>query len=57
MTGASTGGGVAFLSMGESSSDAPAAPAAQPAEGAAEPPAKPLSLVEQALLASKNKKK
>jgi preprotein translocase subunit SecA len=55
MTGASTGGGVSFLSMGDAPS--PEAPATGSAEGATEPPKKPLSLVEQALLASKNKKK
>ena len=55
MTGSSTGGGVAFVSMGEAPPAAPPGDAA--ASGATEPPAKPLSLVEQALLASKNKKK
>jgi preprotein translocase subunit SecA len=59
MTGASTGGGVAFLSMGDepAAPEAGAAPqsdAAEEAEGSSD---KPLSLVEQALLASKNKKK
>ncbi len=56
-TGASTGGGVSFVSMGE---DAESSPAAATGTGTGEgdaPAKKSLSLVEQALLASKNKKK